>query len=80
MVKEMVEVKARADKERLNFTMLTKAQLNKLEQQIKKLTQELDKAVDNGMKLDQTNKVLLAERDKMKQRIIKLKSRKGKVD
>ena len=52
MVKEMVEVKARADKERLNFTMLTKAQLNKLEQQIKKLTQELDKAVDNGMKLD----------------------------
>ena len=32
------------------------------------------------MKLDQENKVLKAEREKMKQRIIKLKSRKGKVD
>ena len=60
--------------------MMTKATIHKHEQLIKKLTSDLDKKLDEFMKLDQEHKVLKAEREKMKQRIIKLKSRKGKVD
>jgi len=60
--------------------MMTKATIHKHEQTIKKLTNDLDKKLDEFMKLDQEHKVLKAEREKMKQRIIKLKSRKGKVD
>ena len=80
MVREMVDVKARADREKVQFTMMTKATIHKHEQSIKKLTSDLDKKLDETLKLDQENKVLKAEREKMKQRIIKLKSRKGKVD
>lgn len=80
MVREMVDVKARADREKVQFTMMTKATIHKHEQTIKKLTNDLDKKLDEFMKLDQEHKVLKAEREKMKQRIIKLKSRKGKVD
>jgi hypothetical protein len=60
--------------------MMTKASINKNEQTIKKLSFDLDKKLDECMKVDQECKVLKAEREKMKQRIIKLKSRKGKVD
>ena len=60
--------------------MITKANINKLDQSIRKLTLDLDKKLDEFLKFDQENKVLKAEREKMKQRIIKLKSRKGKVD
>jgi septal ring factor EnvC (AmiA/AmiB activator) len=66
MVKEMVDVKSKADREKLQFSMMTKQNLNKMEFSIKKLTQDLDKKLDECMKLDQEGKVLKAEREKMK--------------
>jgi len=45
---------------------MTKATIHKHEQTIKKLTNDLDKKLDEFMKLDQEHKVLKAEREKMK--------------
>jgi uncharacterized protein (DUF1015 family) len=78
----MVDVKARAraNREKFQFTLITKATIHKHEQTFKKLPNDLDKKLEEFMKLDQELKVLEVECEKTKQRIIKLQSCKGKVD
>ena len=55
-------------------------ELTKLKQLLKKKTDEFDKSADENIKLEKTNKQLVSEREKMKARIQKLISRKGKFD
>jgi predicted RNase H-like nuclease (RuvC/YqgF family) len=50
------------------------------DEKIKKLSFEMDKMVDKLMFLEKTNRTLTGEKDKMKARINKLISRKGKFD
>ena len=54
--------------------------MNKLNGEIRQLTINLDKAIDERIQAEKTIKDMAAEREKMKFRIVKLKNRKGKVD
>lgn len=48
--------------------------------QIKELSDQKDKFEEDFLKASKDLQILVDEKDKMRQRIIKLKSRKGKID
>jgi hypothetical protein len=52
MVKDMVDVKQKADREKLHMTMMTKQTIAKLETNLKKMTNDHDKKLEEAMKLD----------------------------
>ena len=54
--------------------------MNRLNGEIRTLTNNLDTAIDERIQAEKLIKDLAAEREKMKFRIKKLKNRKGKVD
>ena len=76
----MVDVKNKIERERNYQNLTNKEIINKLNTQIKKLTEQRDKALDDYIQSQKTLTIKMTEIDKMKQRIIKLKSRKGKID
>jgi len=79
-LKEMVDQKKKVEKEKLQATLIAKEKILILESKNKKLSLDLDTAIDDFMKLEKQYKQLIDEREKMKQQIHKLKSRKGKID
>jgi hypothetical protein len=76
----MVDVKAKMEKEKAFTTFRTKEAQHRLETRVKELTGDLYQKIDELQESEQQCKRMVLEREKMKQRIIKLKSRKGKVD
>ena len=54
--------------------------LSKLNNEISQMKTDLETANENFFRCDNEVKVMRAERDRLKQRIVKLKSRKGRVD
>ena len=78
--KEMVDIKNKADKEKARFALKTKLDLQRNSDEIKRLNFDLNVSIDNCTKANVMVKQLTSETQKMKQRIVKLKSRKGKVD
>ena len=79
-VKDMVEAKSRVEREKVFLTMSLKDTTTKLSNMIKELEEKLSKEIEMRMKCEKTLKTLTDEREKMKQRIVKLKNRKGRVD
>ncbi len=57
-----------------------KRKINQLEREIKKRQEQIDENLGNILELDQSNKMLLEDREKLKERILKLKSRRGRFD
>lgn len=57
-----------------------KDKVNQLEKDLKERQSELDRWIDDYNKLEKFNKQLLMEREKMKQRFIKLKNRRFRID
>jgi len=57
-----------------------KKRMTLMEREVKKKSDEVERAVDQYYAQEKTNKLLMSEREKMKERIKKLKSRKGKFD
>jgi len=57
-----------------------KEKVNQLENELKDKEKELNKWIDEYVRADKFNKQLLMEREKMKQRFIRLKNRRFKVD
>lgn len=78
--KAMAEDKNKMDKERMRFGMKVKVDTNRMNEEIRKLTYEVNNSIDQLTKCNIQIKQLTTEQQKMKQRIVKLKSRKGKVD
>ena len=79
-VKEVVEQKTKVEREKLFYTIQTKEQIARLNTEIKTLTEDLDKQIDELVNSQKQCKMLIVEREKMKQRISKLKNSKGRVD
>lgn len=57
-----------------------KDKINQLEIELKEKKSEHDKLVEESSKLEKINKQMMMEREKMKQRFIKLKNRRFKID
>lgn len=57
-----------------------KDRVNKLETDLKEKTTELDKLLEEFQRIEKQNKQLLMEREKMKQRFLKLKNRRFRID
>ena len=68
------------DKEKLYFAVTTKENITRLTNNWKSTQAALDTKIDEAIKAEKLCKQLTIEREKMKARIVKLKSRKGKVD
>ena len=51
-IKEIVDAKSKLEKEKLFFTIQSKDTINKLNAQIKQLTEDLDKAIEDHIKAD----------------------------
>ena len=50
-----------------------KRKINQLEREIKKRQEQIDENLGNILELDQSNKMLLEDREKLKERILNLK-------
>ena len=68
------------NKEKFLVATQYKEKVSRLEAKIKLLTDENDKLVTRTLGNEKQNKLLLEERDKLKQRITRLAQRKGKFD
>ena len=67
-------------KEKETFATSMKDKMNLMELDIKSKAEEIKKCIEELNKQEKFNKQLLMERDKMKQRFIKLKNRRFKID
>lgn len=79
-LKEMLEQKTKLQREKDYVSTQLKENTTKSTNKIKELEEALESEVHDKLKLEKQIKVMIDERDKMKLRIVKLKSRKGKVD
>ena len=79
-LKEVVDLKKKLENKSNFDNKQLREEIQRLHQEIKKLTENLDKAIDDYVNAQKTLKTMVSEREKMKVRINKLKNRKGKVD
>ena len=76
----MLEVKFRMEKEKAIAMDAFKRKTSEMERQMANLRQECERIFDEKQLLEKDKKSLISEREKMKERIKKLRSRKGKFD
>lgn len=76
----MTASRTQMQKDKETFAAQMKEKVNKLDLDLKEKQQELKKLDEEFTKVDKQNKQLLMEREKMKQRLGKLKSKKYKGD
>eukprot|EP00347_Sterkiella_histriomuscorum_P024062 403332433 len=79
-LKEMTASRTMLLKEKEAFATSMKDKVAQLELDLKSTKSELDKLNEDFQKLEKFNKQMLNERDKMKQRLVKLKNRRFKID
>lgn len=79
-VKDLSDCKIRLEREKAIVTAQSKDTITKLQEQIKLLTQEADQRIEDLMQQSKQNDDLNEENIKLKQRLQKLKSKKGRVD
>ena len=79
-LKDMTEIKQKADKKALQDAVKNKAMISNLNSGLAKLNLEMDALKEENLKLEVNHKKLSNENNKMKNRIVKMKQKKGKID
>ena len=79
-LKEMVEFKHRQEREKIMVAAHTKAKESKLQEDMTRYCNELESLQEENEKNVKNLKQLMMENSKLKQRIIKIKLKKGKID
>lgn len=78
--KELIEIKDKIQKEKTVAMEAFKKRVTQMEKDNTKVVEQLETCMNSLQNLDKANKMLTTERQKMIDRIKKLKSRRGKFD
>lgn len=77
---QLLDIKIKLEKEKFTAMDTFKKRVFELDREMKKKTEEANDAFEQKVTLEKEKKLLIAEREKMKERIKKLKQRKGRFD
>ena len=77
---DLAEAKAKLSKEKEFAVEQLKKKINEIEKQVKQFKEEATLAVEECQNLEKERRGFILEKEKMKERIKKLKMRKGKFD